>query len=246
MPRRLRYLPYAVLLVAVVWSFHALEPTYCSWLCPLKLVTEYPAIDSPTAYLQAIIFITLGMGLLVILPVVTKKRTQCGLFCPLGAMQSALSPLNPYRMRIDYDACTGCRKCEAACPTFSIVSELGRSGGIAPGSAPPRPVPRIGRNCTRCGECMAACPEGAIEYALAGVPPARPAASERRRPWWGRLLRFPARAVRELFEARTLFVFTAVTFGATLSGDFVTRALAALIRFIAHAAIALSARGGIT
>jgi polyferredoxin len=241
---RLRYLPYAVLLVAVVWSFLALEPNYCAWLCPLKLVTEYPAVDNPAAYAQAIIFITLGMGLLVILPILTKKRMQCGLFCPLGAMQSLASPLNPYRVRIDHDACKGCRKCVAACPTFSIVATRPQGNPVDSRSSPSGPVPEIDRTCTHCGECMAACPEGAIEYALVGVPTARPFDPDGDRPWWKRLLRIPRRVFLEIFEARTLFVFTAVMFGATLSGDFVTRTLARLIGLFSRPLLSLFGWGG--
>ena len=102
------------LALSVAWSFVVLEPVYCDWLCPLKLVTEHHEIDNSVAYLQAIIFITLGMGLLFILPLLTKKRTHCGLFCPLGAMQSLMSPANPYRVRIDPERCRGCRECVAA------------------------------------------------------------------------------------------------------------------------------------
>jgi ferredoxin-type protein NapH len=244
MPPRLRYLPYAVLLVVVVWSFLALEPSYCTWLCPLKLVTEYPAVDNPVAYLQAIIFITLGMGLLVILPVLTKKRMQCGLFCPLGALQSLARPLNPYRVRIDHDACDGCRKCEAACPTFSVVTTKSQRSPANPGASPKRVLTKIDRSCTHCGECIAACPNGAIEYALIGVPRARSFDSDDARPWWKRLLRVPRRVFFEIFEARTLFVLTAVTFGATLSGDFVTRTLAELIGLVVRLISPLFGLGG--
>ncbi|MBN1826635.1 MAG: 4Fe-4S binding protein [Candidatus Eisenbacteria bacterium] len=243
MPGRLRVLPYAVLLIVVVWSFWTLEPKYCSWLCPLKLVTEYPAVDSPVRYLQAIIFITLGMGLLVILPILTKKRTQCGLFCPLGAMQSLMSPLNPYRIRIDPDACKGCRKCEAACPTFSIVTATGAENRPADGISSRAPIPMITRTCTRCGECISVCPEGAIDYALVGVPVYRPAAGGEA-PWWKRLSRAPRRILGEIFEARTLFVFTAVAFGATLSGGFVTRTLAGLLGLLVRPILVLFGSGG--
>lgn len=234
MPPRLRYLPYAVLLVVVVWSFLALEPSYCVWLCPLKLVTEYPSVDSPVAYIQAIIFITLGMGLLVILPILTKKRTQCGLFCPLGAMQSVASTINPYRVRIDRDACNGCLKCKTACPTFSVVTVDNEEGDALADPSSTAPAPIIDRSCTHCGECMSVCPQGAIDYALIGVPKARSSGHDEVSPWWKRLLHTPRQVFLEVFEARTLFVFTAVVFGATLSGDFVTRTLAGFIALLGH------------
>lgn len=239
MPPRLRYLPYAVLLVIVVWSFLALEPNYCAWLCPLKLVTEYPSVDSPASYMQAIIFITLGMGLLMILPILTKKRTQCGLFCPLAAMQSLASPLNPYRVRINRDACKGCLKCKTACPTFSVVTKEPERSPTDNVSSPGRPSPKIDRTCTHCGECISACPQGAIEYELVGVPRARSLYLDGARTWWKRLLHIPLRVLFEIFEARTLFVFTAVVFGATISGDFVTRTLATFIGLLGRPVLSL-------
>jgi ferredoxin-type protein NapH len=242
MPRRLRYLPYAVLLIVVVWSFLTLEPDYCIWLCPMKLVTEYPAVDNIAAYLQAVIFVSLGMGLLVVLPILTKKRTQCGLFCPLGALQSLASPLNPYRVRIDHALCNGCRKCETACPTFSIVTTRPPRPPDAAGSGKRIPIPSITRTCTRCGECLDACPQGAIDYALVGVPAVRSFHSGG--SWWKRLLRLPRRVFFETLEARTLFIFTAVLFGATLSGNFVTKTLAMLIALLSHPVQALLNLGG--
>ncbi|MCP4545303.1 MAG: 4Fe-4S binding protein [bacterium] len=212
LPPQLRYLPHAVLFLVVVLSFLALEPIYCSWLCPLKLVTEYPAVDTPGAYLQAVIFITLGMGLLIILPLLTGKRTHCALFCPLGAMNSLASPINPYRVRIDAATCVACGRCKGACPTFSITdASLGRH--------------RVESTCTRCGACMDACPRGAISYGLVGITRAadkQPAAEPSRLK---RILGWLPRTVRELLEARTLFVFTAILFGAILSGSFVPQAM---------------------
>lgn len=73
----LRIIPFGVLTLIVVWSFFSMSPVYCEWLCPLKLVTEYPEINSFVSYIQAIIFITLGVSLLFILPLLTKKRSQC-------------------------------------------------------------------------------------------------------------------------------------------------------------------------
>ena len=84
----------------------------------------FDKINNLIAYLQAIIFITLGMGLLVILPLLMKKRTQCALFCPLGALQSVTGSINPYRVKIDKDKCNECGRCKTVCPTFSITRIL--------------------------------------------------------------------------------------------------------------------------
>jgi len=217
LPERWRLLPIAVLVVVVVWSFLDLGPTYCRWLCPLKLVTEYPAVDSPVAYLQTVVFVTLGMGLLIVLPVLTSKRIHCGLFCPLGALNAKLGPVNPYRVRIDPALCSGCGRCQDACPTFSITGAS-------------LETKRVDGSCTRCGRCLDGCPRGAISYRLvgvpvAGVPAGGAAAPPPPAPLWRRWLAWPGRVGRELVEARALFLFTAVLFGGVLSGGFVSQAL---------------------
>jgi ferredoxin-type protein NapH len=213
---RILLIPFVVLVLIAAWSFIAMEPKYCEWLCPLKLVTEYSEINSLITYLQAIVFITLGMGLLIILPILMKKRTQCSLLCPLGALQSLISPVNLYRVETNASKCTGCGRCQTVCPTFSIKKTEGH-------------IHHASITCTRCGKCIDECPENAIHFGLKGcrTPPLRLSRRIRSRlnGWKGRLLAHPFLIVEEIFEPRTLFVFTAIVFGGTLSGSMVTDAL---------------------
>jgi ferredoxin-type protein NapH len=213
---RILLIPFVVLVVIVAWSFIAMEPKYCEWLCPLKLVTEYSEINSLITYLQAIMFITLGMGLLIILPILMKKRTQCSLLCPLGALQSLISPVNLYRIETDASKCTGCGRCMVVCPTFSIRKADGGNTHHA------------SITCTRCGKCMDECPENALCFRLKGCRTTVLTLSQRIQSrlseWKGRLLAHPVKVMEEVFEPRTLFIFTAIVFGGTLSGSMVTDA----------------------
>lgn len=174
-------------------------------------MTEYPAINSPIRYLQAVIFISLGVGLLLVLPLVTKKRIQCALFCPLEALQSLLGRLNPYRIRIDRNRCTGCNRCIEACPTFSITNESMASG-------------RATSTCSLCGKSVDDCPDGAIVYAFGGLPPVGERVRETPSSVWHRAARYPFSLVGELADARTMFIFTAILFRGILSGSFVPMA----------------------
>lgn len=150
------YLPYAVLLGIVLISALTLSPAYCIWLCPFKTVTEYVKITSVQVLIQTIIFVSLFIGLVIVLPLLTKKRTQCGLFCPFGAFQSATNKLNVFELRIDQDKCVNCNKCIKACPTFSIDDESLSRG-------------KVKTSCTKCGKCVDVCPQKALYYHVKGT-----------------------------------------------------------------------------
>lgn len=150
------YLPYAVLIVVVAIAALSLSPTYCEWLCPFKTVTEFAAVTSFKVAVQTAIFVSLFVGLVVVLPVMTKKRTQCGLFCPMGAFQSFTNKVNAFDVRIDSEKCTDCMRCVNVCPTFSLDK-----ASVSRGET------RI--SCTKCGKCVDECPNGAVGFHVKGT-----------------------------------------------------------------------------
>jgi ferredoxin-type protein NapH len=154
---RWTYMPYAVLVAMVLSSALLLSPVYCQWLCPFKTVTEYDEVTSFNTFIQALIFVSLFAGLVVVLPVLTRRRTQCGLFCPMGAFQGFTNKINPFEIRIDRASCKDCGKCVRECPTFSL-DEAGISRGQT----------RI--SCSKCGKCVDLCPTGAVRYHVKGTP----------------------------------------------------------------------------
>ena len=151
------YLPYAVLVAIVVIAALTLSPTYCEWLCPFKTVTEFAAVTSFKVLVQTVMFVSLFAGLVVVLPILTKRRTQCGLFCPMGAFQSFTNKVNAFDVRVDSEKCTDCRRCVNVCPTFSMDDRSVSRGGT-----------RI--SCTKCGKCVDECPKGAISFHVKGTP----------------------------------------------------------------------------
>ena len=151
------YLPWAILLTIVLTSALTLAPTYCGWLCPFKTVTEFPAINSVKRVLQAIIFVSLFIGFVIVLPLLSGRRTQCGLFCPFGAFQSLFNRLNVFEVRVDSRRCIQCHMCVKKCPTFSIDEE-----NLSKGKA--------GLSCTKCGQCIDLCPRNAIQFHIKGTP----------------------------------------------------------------------------
>jgi len=153
---RWRYGPWAVLLVMVLLSLALFEPAYCMWLCPFKAVSEYVAARDKVGMIQNGIFVVLFAGLVIALPLLTKKRTQCAFFCPFGAFQSIFNKLSVFEMRIDKARCTPCVLCRNACPTMSLTPEsIGRGETLM--------------SCMKCGACVDECPKDAVVWHIKGT-----------------------------------------------------------------------------
>lgn len=154
--RRWVYFPFAMLIFIVLASALTLSPTYCEWFCPFKTVTEYAAVTNLLTLIQTILFVALFVGLVIVLPILSRRRVQCGLFCPMGAMQSLTNKANIFDVRIHTEKCSGCQKCVTTCPTFSIDENSLQNGHMS-------------ITCTKCGKCIDACPKGAINFHIKGT-----------------------------------------------------------------------------
>ncbi|NIM16582.1 MAG: 4Fe-4S binding protein [Candidatus Aminicenantes bacterium] len=157
LPPFIRYFSFAMLAFIILHSFATLSPTYCFWFCPFKATSEFIEVNSFIRVIQTFMFVGLWMGLAIVLPLLTKKRTQCSLFCPMGAFLSLTNKVNIFHLKIDKSKCSDCGLCVKTCPTFSLTKEAAAKG-----------KPLI--TCTKCGACMDACPKNAIQYAVKGVP----------------------------------------------------------------------------
>jgi ferredoxin-type protein NapH len=177
-----------------------LVPVYCEWLCPFKLVTEYSEPSDFRSYLALIVFVGLFLGLVVVLPLLSKRRTQCSALCPFGAMQSLLDRLSPFRVAIDAEACVSCGACDRACPMLALDPGTRAKGGPA-------------SSCVKCGTCFSACPKGAIGYAFKHRSSAGSGSSVSA---GGSLRSF----LRAFLSPSILFPFTAMSFGMIISTGF--------------------------
>ena len=157
----LRWLKYAVLLVLVVLlpAFAVTDtgvapPYFCKYLCPagtleggVPLLLANPSLRS----LMGALFSWKALVLVVILAAcVFIPRAFCRYLCPLGAFYSLFNRFSFYQMKLDKSKCTGCKKCEHACP---MAVEVTKGCG--------------GPECIRCGKCRDACPSGAITSGFA-------------------------------------------------------------------------------
>ncbi|HMD78002.1 MAG TPA: 4Fe-4S binding protein [Terracidiphilus sp.] len=153
---RWRYGPWAVLLAMVLLSLALFEPAYCMWLCPFKAVSEYIAARNLIGLIQNAIFVLLFAGLVIVLPFLTKKRTQCSFFCPFGAFQSIFNKISAFEVKIDKERCKPCLACQNACPNLSLSQE-----SIARGETL--------MSCMKCGACVDTCPRQAVVWHIKGT-----------------------------------------------------------------------------
>jgi polyferredoxin len=152
-----RYFSFGLLAFIILHSFATLSPTYCYWFCPFKATSEFIEVNSFIRVIQTFLFVCLWILLAVLLPFLSKKRIQCGLFCPMGAFLSCTSKINLFGLRIDKDRCKKCHRCIEACPTFSLTNESLDRG-------------RPAITCSKCGACIDNCPEGAMGFGTPGIP----------------------------------------------------------------------------
>src|SRR5271157_699950 len=153
---RWRYGPWAVLLAMVLLSLALFEPAYCMWLCPFKAVSEYVAARNTVGLVQNGIFVVLFGALVIVLPVLTKKRTQCTFLCPFGAFQSIFNKTSVFDIKIDQTRCSPCVLCQKSCPTMSLSDESIKKGETL-------------MSCMKCGACVDACPKGAAVWHIRGT-----------------------------------------------------------------------------
>jgi polyferredoxin len=155
-PPAMTDLPFALLLIVAFWSTASMAPQYCAWLCPFKAVTEFRPVVTGLDVAKTAAFVSLFLGFVVALPLLTKRRAQCALLCPFGAMQSAANKLAPCDVRLDASACSKCGLCIRQCPTYSLSDASLVSGEPA-------------LTCARCGHCVDSCPKGAWHHHVRGT-----------------------------------------------------------------------------
>ena len=162
LPRSIRYVKYAVLLVFVLvlpvadTNFAGSgDPAFCKYICPagtleggIPLLLAHPELRDALGILfsvkAAVLFLVLAASVFV-------SRFFCKVLCPLGAVYGLLNKVSLARISLDKNACTQCGACAQKCPMdLDPVREAHPSGFIT------------GAECIRCMDCAASCPHKAI------------------------------------------------------------------------------------
>lgn len=210
--REIREFQFGFFAFIVLGSLGAMAAIYCEWFCPFKLVTEYQPFDSIPAIIGGMIFIGLFVALVIVLPLLTKRRTQCSMLCPFGAFASLTDRFSAFRVKIDTDKCKGCMKCAKSCPFGAIDLDTIRNKKGRPELT-----------CAKCGECMGVCSENAISYDFRFTKKCgRPEPSTK-----------IGKAVQAFLDPALLFRFSAFSFFAVMSGSFSVKSMELIVNLIA-------------
>lgn len=212
----IRYFPFALLTFIILHSFATMTPTYCAWFCPFKATTVFIEVNSFIRVIQTVIFFGLWLALVLILPLLTKKRIQCGLFCPMGAFLSCSNKINLFNLKIDKNKCpSDCDLCIQACPTFSMTRAAITKG-----------TPSI--TCTRCGTCIDTCPQGAIAIVTKGVhfPVGNQSLTEGKSKT-GSWKRF----ISDVLDPHVIFIFGIFALSSMLASYYIVALMSKLLNF---------------
>ncbi|MBP7792031.1 MAG: 4Fe-4S binding protein [Candidatus Goldbacteria bacterium] len=145
-PKMVRDFPVGFWIFLMLASIILFEPFFCLWICPFKLTTAFLNKGDLFVYkMQIIIFVSVGILFLVVLPLLSKKRTFCSFICPFGGFISVAGRINPFKVYRDKKKCEKCGKCIEVCPNFAITKDY-----------------EVTSYCVRCGRCIDNCTKNAI------------------------------------------------------------------------------------
>ncbi len=208
--KEIREFQFGFFFFIILASLCELACIYCEWFCPFKLVTEYSPVNSIPSLIATILFVGLFLGLVVLLPILTKKRMQCSTLCPFGAFASLTDRFSIFQMKIDSEKCVGCMKCASACPFNAIdIKTIQEKKGR----------PEI--TCAKCGECIKACPQKAISYEFRFTQKKSGCGCGKKS--------FSNPVFKDLFSPGTLFRFAAFSFAVIMSSGFMIKTINMII-----------------
>ena len=209
--KELREFHFGFMFFIILASLCELACIYCEWFCPFKLVTEFSPVNSIPSLIATIMFVGLFIGLVVVLPILTKKRTQCSSLCPFGAFASLTDRFSIFQMKIDTDKCSGCMKCASTCPFSAIdIKTIQEKKGH----------PEI--TCAKCGECVSVCPNKAISYEFRfNMKKSGCSCGHHKNP----PKTAAGRVIQQLLHPANLFRFAAFSFAVIMSSDFMIKSL---------------------
>ena len=154
----LRYLKYAVLLIAVIILPAAVvnhtglgDPYFCKYICPQGVLEGAIPLAAANSSIRAALGSLFTWKACILAAVIVSSvlfyRPFCKWLCPLGAFYALFNRISLLNMQVDKDTCISCRKCADVCGMdVDITNTSGHS------------------ECIRCGVCIKNCPVDAISF----------------------------------------------------------------------------------
>ncbi|MEN8140320.1 MAG: 4Fe-4S binding protein [Thermodesulfobacteriota bacterium] len=164
-PRPLRFVKYAILLLTVILlpllvvnEFGLGLPWFCKYICPagtleagLPMLILQPDLRQ---IISTLFYSKLTVLIFFLLWSVVASRPFCQTTCPLGAWYGLFTKVKFVRLTLDKARCTNCGECHHVCP-------MGVKFNESPDDA----------ECITCLKCLnQACQFGAISLEVAGLP----------------------------------------------------------------------------
>ncbi len=154
----LRYVKYAVLLLAVV-LLPALvvsdtgmgDPFFCKYVCPQGVLEGAIPLAVVNTGIRSALGRLFTWKLIILVTVVVLSvlfyRPFCKWICPLGAWYALMNKVSLLGMQVDRRTCVSCGRCARAC---EMDVDVTRSPDHA--------------ECIRCGKCISVCPVDAVRF----------------------------------------------------------------------------------
>ena len=152
----IKYVVLAVTVFGAAWFVGNESPFFYCGFCPtagMQVVLPVAIADRDWSGITSHLF-KMSLVVAVLVSAVFVSRSFCKVMCPIGALVALTNRLTPFRLKVDGEACVGCRKCDKQCPMDVPVMEHGGQGAAA-----------VNREleCITCLGCQTACPVQAIE-----------------------------------------------------------------------------------
>ncbi len=154
----LRYLKFAVLLVAVIILPAAVtnaiglgDPFFCKYLCPQGVLEGAIPLAAANSNIRSALGGLFTWKACILTAVIALSiifyRPFCKWLCPLGAFYALFNRISLLNMETDGEKCISCGKCAAVC---GMDVDITKTSGHS--------------ECIRCGVCIKNCPADAISF----------------------------------------------------------------------------------
>lgn len=101
----LRFIKYLILGIILAASTWAVYPPLRE-ICPARALFSFQ-LTTPLLGSVLVTFVVTSL---------LNRRIWCKYLCPLGAVLAPFNKINPLRLVLNSDSCTGCGRCDPSCP----------------------------------------------------------------------------------------------------------------------------------